>query len=117
MTHVCELAGRLFENFIVLEFFKHAALSDAFVKLFHFRSQTGQEVDIVIEKGVEIVGIEIKFSATPSPKDFAGLKLLKTHLGKKFIRGILIHTVKETIPYGEDLHAVPVSTLFPVHTE
>jgi predicted AAA+ superfamily ATPase len=111
-----ELAGRLFENFVVLEFFKHTAWSDAFVELFHFRSQTGQEVDLVIEKGDEIVGIKIKFSATPSPKDFTGLKLLKKHLGKKFIRGILIHTGRETIPFDEDLHAVPVSTLFPIHT-
>ena len=77
-------------------------------------SQTGQEVDLVIEKGGEIIGIEIKFSATPSPRDFTGLKLLKKHLGKKFIQGVLIHTGRETIPFGEDLHAVPVSTLFPV---
>lgn len=111
-----ELTGRLFENFIVMEFFKHTAWSDAFVELFHFRSQTGQEVDLVIEKGGEIVGIEIKFSATPSPKDFSGLKLIKKHLGKKFIRGILIYTGREIIPYDEDLHAVPVSTLFPIHT-
>ena len=46
--------------------------------------------------------------------ELAGLKLLKKYLGKEFIQGILIHTGRETIPYGEDLHAVTVSTLFPV---
>ena len=53
---------------------------------------------MIIEKSGLIIGIEIKHTATPTHKDFAGLKLLKKHLGDKFLRGILIYTGKETIP-------------------
>ncbi len=107
-----EIAGRVFENFVVLELFKHASWSDDPVGLYHFRSQAGQEVDVVIEgSGGRVVGVEIKLSASPSPRDFAGLKVLREHLGEKFVRGVLIYTGKEIVPFGEDLHAVPVSVL------
>ncbi len=107
-----EIAGRVFENFVVLELFKHTSWSDEPVGLYHFRSQAGQEVDVVIEgSGGRVVGVEIKLSASPSPRDFSGLKVLREHLGEKFVRGVLIYTGKEIVPFGEDLHAVPVSVL------
>jgi predicted AAA+ superfamily ATPase len=107
-----EIAGRAFENYIVLELLKHASWADQPVRLYHFRSQSGQEVDLVVESnGGDIVGIEIKLSKTPSPRDFSGLKTLSRHLGNKFIRGILVHTGQNNVPFANNLHAVPVSQL------
>lgn len=107
-----EIAGRVFENFVVLELFKNASWSDEPVRLYHFRSQAGQEVDVVIERsGGEVVCVEIKLSASPSPRDFDGLKVLREHLGNKFVRGILIYTGTEIVPFEKDLHAVPVNVL------
>ncbi len=104
-----EVVGRIFENFVVLELFKHASWSDKSVRLYHFRSRLGREVDIVIEdsRGY-VVGIEVKLSATPSPKDFSGLKILQEHLGEKFVRGLLVYTGNDVVPFGENLHAVPI---------
>jgi hypothetical protein len=106
-----ELAGRLLENFVVLEFCKHTAWSEQFVKLFHYRDQGGQEVDLVLERGQRVVGIEIKLSATPGPQDFAGLKQMAQHLGQKFVRGIVLYTGRDIIPFGANLHAVPIAML------
>lgn len=107
-----EIAGRVFENFVVLELFKSASWSDKPVRLFHFRSQAGQEVDVVIERsGGEVVGVQIKLSASPSQRDFDGLKVLRKHLGNRFVRGILIYTGGEIVPFEKDLHAVPVNVL------
>ena len=107
-----EPTGRVFENFVVLELLKQASWAGQSLHLYHFRSHAGQEVDLVIENGRrEVVGVEIKFSATPSPRDFSGLKTLRAHLGKKFIRGLLVYTGREVVPFAEDLHAVPVSAL------
>ncbi len=107
-----EIVGRIFENFVVLEFFKHGSWSEEPVRLYHLRSQTGQEVDLIMEgSGGRVVGVEVKLSATPSPRDFAGLKILRDHLGDKFIRGVLIYTGREIVPFGKDMHAVPVSSL------
>jgi uncharacterized protein len=107
-----EIVGRIFENFVVLELLKHASWSHEPVDLYHFRPHTGQEVDVVIEGcGGKVVGVEIKLSASPSPRDFSGLRILRDHLGDKFVRGILIYTGREIIPFGEDFHAVPGSIL------
>jgi predicted AAA+ superfamily ATPase len=107
-----EVVGRVFENFVVLELFKYAAWSDRPIRLYHFRSQLGKEVDIVIEDNRgHVIGIEIKLSATPSPKDFSGLKILQEHLKDKFVRGILIYTGSDVIPFGKKLHAVPIQCI------
>jgi predicted AAA+ superfamily ATPase len=107
-----EVAGRVFENFVALEVFKHASWSDKLVRLYHFRSQRGQEVDIVLEDSQgQVVGIEVKLSASPAARDFAGLKTLQEHLGKRFVCGALLHTGREIVPFGERLHAVPVQLL------
>lgn len=107
-----EVTGRVFENFVALEVFKHASWSQMLVRLYHFRSQRGQEVDIVLEDSQgRVVGIEVKLSASPSPKDFSGLKTLQEHLGKRFVRGVLVYTGQEVVPFGERLHAVPIQLL------
>jgi predicted AAA+ superfamily ATPase len=107
-----EVAGRVFENFVALEVFKHASWSDKLVRLYHFRSQRGQEVDIVLEDSQgQVVGIEVKLTASPAAIDFVGLKILQEHLGRRFVCGVLLHTGRETVPFGERLHAVPVQQL------
>jgi len=106
-----ELVGRVFENFVALEILKQASWAEQPLQLYHFRSHSGKEVDVVIENGrQEVVGVEIKLSATPSPRDFSGLKALRDHLGKKFIRGVVIFAGQDVIPFSRDLHAVPVSS-------
>lgn len=108
-----ELVGRMFENFVVLELYKQLSWTAMPLRLYHFRSQAGKEVDVVIEApDGRVVGLEIKLSATPSTRDFSGLKTLKANLGEKWVRGLLIYTGREVVPFGKDLHAVPVSALF-----
>lgn len=111
-----EIVGRLFENFVALELFKHASWSQKSVRLYHFRSSLGQEVDIVVEDSQgQVIGIEVKLSATPSSKDFSGLRILKEHLKKKFVRGLLIYTGNDVIPFEKNLHAVPIQYLMGSH--
>jgi predicted AAA+ superfamily ATPase len=107
-----EVVGRIFENFVVLELLKHASWADKPVRLYHFRSQLGQEVDIVIEdnRGY-VIAVEVKLSASPSPRDFSGLKVLQDHLKKKFVRGVLIYTGNDVVPYGKRLHAIPIQCI------
>ena len=107
-----ELVGRIFENFVALELFKHASWADKPTRLYHFRSQHGQEVDIVIEdnRGY-VIGVEVKRSSSPSPGDFSGLKVLQDHLKEKFVRGVLIYTGKDVVPFGKHLHAIPIQCM------
>ena len=107
------LAGALAENFVVLELRKQATWSETRVELFHFRTNTDQEVDIVIENEAgEIVGVEVKASASVGANDFKGLRALKQTVGKKFRRGIVVYVGKESVPFGDELYAVPIQAVW-----
>ena len=45
------------------------------------------------------------------PKDFSGLKILQAHLREKFVRGVLVYTGNDVVPFGKDLHAVPIQCI------
>ena len=104
--------GALLESLIYMELCKQAGWSQEDVVLYHFRDKRHSEVDIVLEKSnLNIIGIEIKASATVSIRDFKGLSLLAEATGKKFERGVLLYSGEETLPfrYGRrQFHALPV---------
>ncbi len=68
------LLGQLLETFIYQELRKYADWHDRALNFFHFRNKDKVEVDIVIEQGQQIAGIEIKAAATLTSSDFKGLK-------------------------------------------
>jgi hypothetical protein len=81
--------------------------------MFHFRTQTGQEVDIVLEEpSGRLVGIEVKSASMVGPEDFRGLRALAEAVGQPFHRGIVLYTGTDMIPFGQNLHAVPFSALW-----
>lgn len=107
------IAGALLENFVVSEIFKQLAWNETDAAVFHFREQGGKEVDVVLESAAgAIAGVEIKASSSVSTSDFAGLKALKEAGGKKFIRGVVLYTGPEIIPFAKDLYAVPIPALW-----
>ncbi|MBI4401527.1 MAG: ATP-binding protein [Nitrospirae bacterium] len=112
------LFGQLLENFVTMELRKQITWSQVHPQMFHFRTQTGQEVDLVLEdQAGRIVGIEVKASATVSAQDFKGLRSLAEAVGKRFRRGIVLCTGSEAIPFGPHLHALPVSALWRLGAE
>jgi len=64
-------AGPLFEQACVLELL---ATAPPGTKLSYWRTKRGDEVDIVLEKAGRTVPVEIKWTDTPRPEDFDGLK-------------------------------------------
>lgn len=107
------IIGPLLENFVVMELIKQISWSATRPSLFHFRTQTGQEVDIVLEdRAGRLVGIEVKASSTVAAQDFRGLRALAEGAGKHFLRGIVLYTGAEILPFGAELFAVPVNALW-----
>ena len=108
-----DLAGALLENFVAMELMKQSGWSRARVRLHHFRTASGREVDLVLENeaGV-VVGVEVKASSGVQSKDFRGLEALRETAGRQFHRGVLLYTGQETLPFGPRLHAVPMSALW-----
>ena len=105
--------GPILENFAVSEIFKLASWHEERFRFSHFRTREQEEVDLVIEdRHGRIVGIEVKASAAIKASDFNGLKRLQQAAGEKFVRGIVLHDHDRVTPFGERLHAMPVSRLW-----
>ncbi|MGI8461505.1 MAG: ATP-binding protein [Solirubrobacterales bacterium] len=108
------IAGSAFETFVVDELTRQASFSPLapLAKFNHYRDQRGNEVDLVVElHSGEVVGVEVKASATPRAADTSGLKLLRDRLGERFRCGVLIHTGPDTVPIGDRIWAVPLEGL------
>ncbi len=59
-----------------------------------------------------VVGVEVKASATVGARDFRGLRALAEASGGRFRRGVVLYTGRTAVPFGENLHALPVSSLW-----
>ena len=71
-----EQAGLLLENFVLIELLKQAAWNRNQPQFYYFRTQTGQEVDIILEdRQQRYIGIEVKAAETVRYEDFKGLRL------------------------------------------
>jgi len=107
------MTGNVLEAFVAGEIARQITWSRARPALFHFRTHAHQEVDLLLE-GADgrLVGIEVRKTASPSAADFKGLRHLKEKTGKRFLRGILLYTGTESVGFGEDLYALPVSALW-----
>ena len=105
--------GPLLENFVFLELLKQASWQQSRPQVFHYRTHSGDEVDIVLEApGGAIVGIEVKAAATVGAGHFKGLEALRLDAGKRFHRGIVLYTGREALPFGRDLWALPLNALW-----
>ena len=110
--------GPLLETFVMLELRKQIAWSRRGPRPFHFRTQTGQEVDLVLEDPAgRLVGIEIKAGATVRAEDFRGLRVLQEALGGRFVRGVVLYTGTEPVAFGSRLLALPVESLWRLDTK
>lgn len=106
--------GAVLETFVYTELLKQAGWSPlAGIRFHHFRTQYGDEVDLVLEDRVgAVVGIEVKGAATVTAADFAGLRKLATSAGGQFRLGVVVYDGDQIIPFGDGLWAAPLASLW-----
>jgi predicted AAA+ superfamily ATPase len=112
-------AGTLLENFVALELIKQITWSGVRPRIYHFRDYLGNEINFILEApgGRKYLGIEVKASAAARADDFKGLKALSDTLGKEFHRGVVLYTGQKAVPFGKNLHALPVNSLWKLGAE
>lgn len=112
MNHAGEI-GFLLETFVVNELQKQAAWLEQDINFYHYRDKDKVEVDCIIENARgDCFAIEVKASATLKQEDFHGLKRFKTIAKHHFKIGILLYDGEQTMSFGENLFAVPISALW-----
>jgi len=105
--------GNLLETFVFGELLKHTTTSEASYRLMYYRDTDKFEVDYIIENAVgELIGIEVKATASIKKRDLRGLKKLATLASDQFKIGILLYDGTETMPLGDNIWAAPLSTLW-----
>lgn len=105
--------GAILETFVFSELRKIATWSEQRCTFSHFRDKDKNEVDIVLEnRRGEVVGIEVKSSATVSAGDFSGMRKLADASGKKFVQGMVLYDHDQVVPFGENMFAAPLSCLW-----
>lgn len=107
------LLGHVLENFVAMELIKQLGWSERRCRLFHFRTEAGAEVDLVLEdRAGRLVGVEVKCAASLQKRDFRGLEALADIAGSRFVRGVVLYTGATVVPFGRKLRALPVSQLW-----
>ena len=110
------LAGGALENYALMELRKQSAWSETQPEFYFWRTASGQEVDIVLEDSAgRLVGIEIKAGATLGGSDVAGLQAMASAAGKRWVRGVVLYTGSDVIPFAANLHGLPMSQLWAAH--
>ncbi len=105
--------GPLLEGFVLMELARQLSWSQQRAELYHYRTRDKLEVDAVLEnRRGQVIGVEVKASSTVRAEDFRGLRHLAQRLGEDFVVGIVMYTGDQTLPFGPQLRAMPVSALW-----
>ncbi len=106
------LFGQLLETFVFQELRRQASGSPETLAFYHFRNRDDHEVDIVIERGSLLTGVEVKASGTVRSEDFRGLRKLQQIAGERFASGVVLYDGEASVRFGPRLFALPVQTLW-----
>ena len=82
------------------------------VQFFHYRDRDQVEVDIIVEQGGSVAGVEVKAAATVGDRDFRGLRKLRDASRGRFAAGVVLYDGESSVGFGEGLYAVPVRMLW-----
>lgn len=97
--------GAIFENWLMTEIKKNRTNEGINGGMFYFRDSAGNEVDLVLEKNNETIGIEIKATKNPDSKDLQGLRYWQKY--QQNSRKILIHGGKRNEILTDNTGIVP----------
>lgn len=103
------LGGALLEGVVVSETLKLFAAAGMRPAAWYWRSQDGLEVDMLVEVGGEVIPVEMKLTATPSPRHADSLRRFRRILPSA-APGLVVCNVAERTPLGGGVEAIPWRT-------
>jgi predicted AAA+ superfamily ATPase len=109
--------GPVLECFVYGELLRLASWADDSYDLLIYRDKDQLEVDVVIANGLaQLVGIEIKASASVQGGHLAGLRRLAAQAGDRFLGGVILYDGIQTLPMGSvagrPIWALPLASLW-----
>lgn len=106
------LLGGLFETFAINEIRKQASWSRARPRLFHYRSQGGAEIDLILERADGVrVALEIKVASSVQSGDLRALRELTADKRANISRAVVLYTGNRAL-HLNDVAALPIAGLW-----
>lgn len=103
-------SGKLIETWVYQQL-AAIAEADGDCEISHYRDGKKREIDFMVKReDGALLGIEVK-SGSVSSSDFTHLKWFAANLAEKQFTGIVIHSGKDVLPFGDGFYAVPFSAL------
>jgi uncharacterized protein len=105
--------GHLLETFAVGEILKQVSWSDAPIASGYFRTEAGDEVDIVLERDDgQVIAFEIKAGSRVSGEDLRGLRHLRDRLGSRLQEAVVLYTGEHSYRHDGWIWILPLSELW-----
>ena len=107
------VGGAIMENFVLGEIERQLTWSRDRPSLYYLRTYDGHEIDAVLERrGGDLVGVEVKSGLAVDESDFVPLRAFASRVGARFKRGIVLYGGRESVAFGHQMHAMPLSALW-----
>lgn len=106
------LFGHLLETFALQELRRQASANRKSERFFYYREKSGAEIDIVIKRGSQLAGIEVKAASTVGSDDFRGLERFQELTRERFACGVVLYDGPYCLRFGDRLYAVPIRYLW-----
>ncbi len=94
--------GGMFETLVISEIYKWINTMSPDTRLYFYRTRSGLEVDLIIETGAGIIGVEIKNRPRVVTKDLSNLKKLAAVLEREWKGGIVVYSGNEIKELSEE---------------
>ena len=105
--------GHLLESFVVQQLVAQAGWTDPDLRFWHYRDKDQVEVDLVITRGRQTWGVEVKSAVTATPADGQGLRRLAEQCGADYQGGALLYAGDSAFALGDGRNlAVPLTRLW-----
>jgi uncharacterized protein len=105
--------GHLVKTFAVGEILKQVSWSDEVITASHFRTESGDEVDLVLETwDGRVAGFEIKAGTRIKDPDLNGLRLLRDRLGDRFVGGFVLNLGELAYRKEDGIAIMPLCSLW-----
>jgi uncharacterized protein len=99
--------GRSWEGFVIEQVIAAEELARRGSQYFFYRTQTGVEIDLLIDRGQKRVGYEIKCASSVSPADTVNLR--KGIADGIIHEGVMIYHGDRAFPISDAISAVPAA--------
>jgi uncharacterized protein len=105
--------GHLLETFVVGEVLKQVSWWEAPVQVGHFRTATGDEVDLVLERDDgQVIAFEVKAGSRIHGEDLRGLQALRDRLGSRLAASMILYTGAHAYRHEDGTAVVPLDSLW-----